>query len=339
LRIKQSHRRIIARLAAIVIAGVVVVAAYTAPAALLPGPIIFKAGVADPVDTVLALYLARSARLYDAQGLWVDILDMNGGSRGAEELQAGQIDVMHVGLSSVVHVNHSGGDLRIVGALGKVLPFTLFAAPSVKSAADLKGAALGVSAFGSESDSVVTLALQRFGLSRNDVTIKEVGGAAARLAALRAGAIKATPLDQPVAALARQDGMTVLLDFVPEQMPWLFAGIAVRHDDIAARRELLARFLRASIEGSYMALADDKKAKEVLAKELKITSAKILDATYDDFKAQTPQNLEPSVAGVQNVLKLFPDVSQNAGDYVDLSLLDAFKDQGFFAAMETKYKR
>jgi NitT/TauT family transport system substrate-binding protein len=189
LRIKQSHRRIIARLAAIVIAGVVVVAAYTAPAALLPGPIIFKAGVADPVDTVLALYLARSARLYDAQGLWVDILDMNGGSRGAEELQAGQIDVMHVGLSSVVHVNHSGGDLRIVGALGKVLPFTLFAAPSVKSAADLKGAALGVSAFGSESDSVVTLALQRFGLSRNDVTIKEVGGAAARLAALREGAI------------------------------------------------------------------------------------------------------------------------------------------------------
>ena len=80
-------------------------------------------------------------------------------------------------------------------------------------------------------------------------------------------------------------------------------------------------------------------AKDVLAKELKITSAKILDATYDDFKAQTPQNLEPSVAGAQNVLKLFPDVSQNAGDYVDSSLLDTFKDQGFFAAMETKYKR
>ncbi len=49
--------------------------------------------------------------------------------------------------------------------------------------------------------------------------------------------------------------MNVLVDFVPEQMPWLFAGIAVRHDDIAARRELLARFLRASIEGSYMALS------------------------------------------------------------------------------------
>jgi ABC-type nitrate/sulfonate/bicarbonate transport system substrate-binding protein len=77
-------------------------AAYTAPAALLPGPIIFKAGIADPGDTLLALYMARSARLYDAQGLWVDIIDMNGGSRGAEELQAGQIDVMHVGLSSVV---------------------------------------------------------------------------------------------------------------------------------------------------------------------------------------------------------------------------------------------
>jgi NitT/TauT family transport system substrate-binding protein len=314
-------------------------AAYTAPAALLPGPIIFKAGIADPGDTLLALYMARSARLYDAQGLWVDIIDMNGGSRGAEELQAGQIDVMHVGLSSVVHVNHSGGDLRIIGALGNVLPFTFFAAPGVKSAADLKGAAIGVSAFGSESDSAVTLALQRLGLGRDDVTVKEIGGAAARLAALKAGVIRATPLDQPAAALARQDGMTVLVDFVPEHMRWLFAGIAVRHDDIAARRELLARFLRATIDGSYMAIADDKTAKAVLAKELKITNAKILDATYEDFKAQAPQNLEPSIAGAQKVLKLFADVSQNVGDYVDLSLLDAFKDQGFFAAMETKYKR
>ncbi len=39
------------------------------------------------------------------------------------------------------------------------------------------------------------------------------------------------------------------------------------------------------------------------------------------------------------MLKLFADASQNVGDYVDPSLLDAFKDQGFFTAMETKYKR
>ena len=320
---------------AVVIA--VFAAACGAAAALLPGPLIFKAGIAAPSDSVLAWYMARDAGLYNAQGLWVDILDMNGGSRGAEELQAGQIDIMNVGLSSVVHVNSSGGDLRVVGALANVMPFTFFAAPSIKSAAELKGAIVGVSAFGSESDTAVTLVLQRLGLTRDDVIIKEYGGATRRLAALKSGEIKATVLDEPTASLARQGGLNVLLDLAPEQMPWLFAAIVVRHADIAARRDLLTRFLRATIEGNYIAIADDKRAKQILAKELKITNGKILNGTYDDFKAQSPQNLEPSVQSVQNVLKLFPGVSQNTGDYVDTSLIDALKDGGFFTAMAAKY--
>jgi len=43
------------------------------------------------------------------------------------------------------------------------------------------------------------------------------------------------------------------------------------------------------------------------------------------------------VEGAQNILKLFPGGSQKVGDYVDTSLLDALKAEGFFAAMEAKY--
>ena len=127
-------------------------------------PIDFKAGIADPVNTVLAWYMARDAGFYAAQGLNVQIINMNGGSKGAEELQAGRIDVMHVGLSSVIRINRSGGDIRLVGSLSNVIRFTFFSAPGVKTADDLKGGVVGVSTFGSESDSTVTLALQRLGL-------------------------------------------------------------------------------------------------------------------------------------------------------------------------------
>ncbi len=99
------------------------------------------------------------------------------------------------------------------------------------------------------------------------------------------------------------------------------------------RRDLLTRYLKASIEGNYIALSDEKRAKQVLAKDLKITSTRSLDIAYRDFVAQSPPNLEPSLPGVQNILKVFPNASQNVGDYVDTSLLDALKDQGFFAAM------
>jgi ABC-type nitrate/sulfonate/bicarbonate transport system substrate-binding protein len=308
-----------------------VTAQQTAP------PVEFKAGIADPVNTVLAWYIARAAGLYAAQGLNVDIINMNGGSKGAEELQAGRIDVMHVGLSSVIRVNQSGGDLRLIGSLSNVIRFTFFAAPGVRTAADLKGGVIGVSTFGSESDSTVTLALQKLGLARDDVVIKEYGGGARRLAAVKSGEIKATPLNEPIASRAREEGVKVLVDLVPDQIPWLFSGIVVRHSDIEARRDLLTRFLKATAEGNDMALSDEKRAKEVLEKELKISSPKILDITYNDFRQQSPPSLEPSLPGAQNILKQFSNVSQKASDYIDTSLLDTLKNDGFFTALAQKY--
>ena len=300
-------------------------------------PILLKAGISDPVNTVLAWYMARSAGLYAAQGLNVDILNMSGGSKGAAELQAGRIDVMHVGLSSVIRVNQSGCDLRVIGSLSNTIRFTFFSAPGIKTAADLKGGVVGVSTFGSESDSTVTLALQKLGLTRDDVIVKEFGGGSRRLAAVKSGEIKATALNEPTASQARAERVNVLVDLVPDQIPWLFSGIVVRHDDIGVRRDLLMRFLKASIEGNYVALTNEKRAKQVLGKELKISSAKILGITYDDFKQQSPQNLEPSAVAASNVLKQFPKVSQKIGDYLDMSLLDTLKKDGFFAAMQQKY--
>ena len=236
--------------------------------------------------------MARDAGFYAAQGLKVDIINMNGGSRGAAELQAGRLDVMHVGLSSVIRVNRSGGDIRTIGSLSNVIRFTFFAAPGVKTAADLKGGVIGVSTFGSESDFTVTLALARLGLTRSDVTLKEYGGGMRRLEAVKSGEIKATPINEPIASLARGQGVGVLVDLVPEQIPWVFSSIVVRRADIAGRPDVLTRFLKGTIEGNYLALTDEKRAKEVLAKELKITDPKILDITYNDFKAQSPSNLE-----------------------------------------------
>ena len=168
-----SHRDRWARWISAVAGGLALAASQTvaAPAA---EPIAFRAGIADPVNTVLAWWTAQAAGFYAEQGLKVEIANMNGGSRGAEELEAGRLDVMHVGLSSVVKLNRAGGDLRLIGSLSNVIRFTFFSAPGVKTAADLKGGVVGVSTFGSESDSTVTLALQRLGLKRDDVVAQGI---------------------------------------------------------------------------------------------------------------------------------------------------------------------
>jgi ABC-type nitrate/sulfonate/bicarbonate transport system substrate-binding protein len=302
-------------------------------------PIEHKVGISDPVNTVLAWYMARDAGCYAAQGLKVDIVNMHGGSRGAAELQAGRLDVMHVGLSSVIRINRAGGDIRTIGSLSNVIRFTFFGAPGVKTAADLKGGIVGVSSLGSESDSTVTLAVQRLGLARDDVTVKEYGGGMRRLEALKSGEIKATAINEPIASLARSQGVNVLVDLVPEQIPWVFSSIVVRRGDIAGRRDVLMRFLKGTIEGNYLALTDETRAKDVLAKELKIADPKILDIAYSDFKAQSPINIEISRQGAENILAQFPGGSQKPEDYLDSSLIDALRTEGYFAAMAQKYKR
>jgi ABC-type nitrate/sulfonate/bicarbonate transport system substrate-binding protein len=297
-----------------------------------------KVGISEAVNTVLAFWMAEEGGFFREQGLKVQILNMNGGSRGAQELRAGRIDIMHVGLSSVVRIDRSspGGDLRLVASLSNVIRFTLFTAPPVRTATDLRGGIIGISTFGSETDTTVTLALARLGLSRNDVTLKEYGGGPARLAALKAGEIRATAVNEPARSLAREQGFNALVDLVPEHVPWLFSGIVVKRAMLTERRDVLTRFLKAVIEGNALALADEHRAKAVLAREAKITEAKIVNIAYDDFKQQSPRDIAPTAAAAANTLAQFPPGGGPA-DYIDTSVLDELRAVGFTAGVQRKH--
>src|SRR5262245_58762842 len=124
MRFADTRGRV--RLACIGVAALTLAGGHSARAA---DPVSFKAGISDPVNTVLAMYMANAAGLYEAQGLKVDIVPMGGGSRGAQELQAGRIDAMHVGLSSVIRVNREGGDVRTIASLSNAIRFVFYGAP------------------------------------------------------------------------------------------------------------------------------------------------------------------------------------------------------------------
>jgi ABC-type nitrate/sulfonate/bicarbonate transport system substrate-binding protein len=186
----------------------------------------------------------------------------------------------------------------------------------------------------------VTLALERFGMTRADVTVREYGGGAKRLAAVRAGEIKATAINEPTTSQAREQGVNILIDLAAEKIPWLFSGVVVRRGDLTARRDLALRFMRAVIEGNYLALTDAARAKAVLTRELNIKNPKIIDISYADFRAQSPPDMDISSPGVENVLKISAGTgSRRPDDYVDGSVIEELRKSGFFTAMQKKYGR
>ena len=87
---KRSLARITRRLVP-VLGSVVLITQFLPSPSAARERVMFRAGISDPVNTVLAWYMARAAGFFAAQGLEVDIVNMQGGSRGAAELQAGLV--------------------------------------------------------------------------------------------------------------------------------------------------------------------------------------------------------------------------------------------------------
>ena len=70
----------------------------------------------------------------------------------------------------------------------------------------------------------------------------------------------------------------------------------------------------------------------------RISDPKIIETSYNDFKQQSPVNLEPSRPGAQNIIDQFPALkSRNIDDYLDIAVLDGLRKEGFFVEMERKY--
>jgi NitT/TauT family transport system substrate-binding protein len=301
-----------------------------APTTSHADPTTFRIGQSAPANTFLAIWMADDAGFYEANGLKLEIVPMAGGRDMAEAFASGRIDAMHIGLSSVVRANAAGADLRAFGSLSNVLRFALFARPGVKTADDLKGGTIAISSLGSESDATLPLMLGKLGLSRADVQTKELG--VQRLSAVLAGTVTATAVNEPDRSRAYAAGLPALVDLATQRIPWLFTGLVAKRTYIDDNRDSMIRFLKATIQGNRLAISDAQRAKAVLERRFGATDPKIIDISYADFKEQTPPNAEIDIDAARAVIEQIakPGASHELKDYVDTSLLDTLKAEGYF---------
>ena len=295
----------------------------------------FKVGLASPANTFFAIWMAKAAGLYVAFGLDVEIVPVVGGSQSGPDLDSDRIQLMHIGMSSVVRANSMGHDLVTIGSLSNIIRNSMFAAPGINSPSDLKGGIVGISSVGSETDPTTTLALRKMGLSRDDVTIEEIG--VERLSAVCAGKVSASLMGEPYRSKAFALGMKPLIDLYADRTPWLYSGLVVSRKFLTEHRDLVVAFIKATVEGNYLALANPEQAKKVMARELKLSDAKILDDTYENFKRETPINAELTVAGAQNIIEVLQPANKDVNAYLDDSVHEGLKKEGFFAKTKAKY--
>jgi len=299
---------------------------------------IFKVGEASPANTFFAIWMAEAAGLYEQNGLDFEIIKMVGGSETGPALSSGKIQLMHIGMSSVVRANSAGFNVTTIGSLSNVIRSTLFAAPGIIGSEEIKGNKVGISSTGSESELSTVIALEKLGLSRNDIEFQEIG--VERLSHLKNGTVKATMLGEPLRSIALADGLKPVCDLLADRVPWLYSGLVVDKTYLKENRDTVLSFMRATIEGNYLAVKEHDRAKDIMAKALNITNAKNLDITYNNFKTYTPLYAEPTIEGGKNIIATVEarNKSKNIDDYIDQTIQTELRQEGFFEAMKKKYK-
>ncbi len=158
----------------------------------------------------LPLTIAEQKGFFKAEGLDVTIVDFAGGARALQAVVGGSADVVSGAFEHTVNMQSKGQRMRAFVLQGRapqiVLGVNPKTMPNYKSAADLKGKKVGVTAPGSSTNVMVNFFLAKAGLKPTDVSIIGVGAAQGAVAAMRSGQIDAISNLDPVITLLQRSG-------------------------------------------------------------------------------------------------------------------------------------
>ena len=170
----------------------------------------------------LPLSLAERLGYFTDEGLKVEILDFAGGAKSLQALMGGSADVVSGGFDHVLVMRARGQKLKAfvlqIATPAISLGVAKKHAASFRSAKDLKGMKIGVTAPGSSTHAFVNHLLASVSLSSEDVSIIGVGSGPGAAAAMQAGHLDAIANIEPTITLLENAGtIQVMVETVTAQ--------------------------------------------------------------------------------------------------------------------------
>jgi len=170
----------------------------------------------------LPLTICEQLGYFREQGLDVTINDFRGGAQSLQALVGGSVDVVTGAYEHTIRMQAKGQDIRAVIELGRLPGIAVGLrkdrAQSYKSAADLKGTKIGVTAPGSSTHFFVMYLMSKTGLKPTDASYIGVGAAASAVAAMKNGEIDAlSNVDPMITRLERDGDIRIIADSRTEE--------------------------------------------------------------------------------------------------------------------------
>jgi NitT/TauT family transport system substrate-binding protein len=148
---------------------------------------LLSAYISDSPSSSVPAWIAKDAGLFKKYGLDVDLLFIDGSTRGIQSLLAGDLSFTEAVGTSAINGRIAGGDIAIVNGVVNTLPYYIVGKSNIKSREDLKGRTAAVHIPGTAADFALRLALKQVGIPYNQIKAITVGGGPARSASVIAG--------------------------------------------------------------------------------------------------------------------------------------------------------
>ena len=268
----------------------------TAGAAALVAPRAFAAigkvekpkltlGLAVPAASFLPVYVAAE-RTWKDMGLDVEIVSFRGDAEVSQAMAGGSLDLSLQSLDGLINLINSDQPVKGFYAGFHHADFAWVAQASVKSWSDLKGGTIGVSTFGSLTDTLTRYVLRKHGLQpEKDVQVMQAGPSATSIQALRSGRLLSAIQSAPTKWVAEDLGLTVLGTQPQEIAPqWPKHSFVARTKFLDDYPNTVKTFLRAHVAAIRLARADRALAIKVLVDQVKYQPNYAARA-YDEYMA------------------------------------------------------
>jgi ABC-type nitrate/sulfonate/bicarbonate transport system substrate-binding protein len=229
---------------------------------------------------VLPLWIPKEERIYDRQGLEVELIWIQGNPAVAA-LVSGQIDLLYGIPHNAISAVAGGADLVFIGSIYNRMQYRIVAQSGIERVEQLKGKLLGIARIHDVSHFYVRLALERFGMHPDqDVKVIATGGQNDQVLALRSGRVAATIVNPANALLLEKLGFRTVLDLETLGFPVIGNVLAIRRSGLQQRRAVVSRFLSAVLGGIKRIHGDPEASKNVLAKYLRLTDRDVIEENY-----------------------------------------------------------
>jgi NitT/TauT family transport system substrate-binding protein len=316
-----------------------VVVLLNSPSAIAAAKTSLRVAYSSISGSAIVTWLALDKGLFGKYDLDVELIYV-AGSQAMQSLLSGTTPIGIQGIEPVFRVNAQGGDTVMILGLVTKPPFSIIVRPEIKDYRELRGKPMGITRYGSSTDLLLRLTLDKWSLKpETDVPILQMGGVPPILAGLQSKKIFGGPLSLPTLARAKQEGYRELADVADLVPEYQVAGVVTRRAFIKQHGDAVRGFIKAIAEAMAIFRNDPGSVKKVMKERLKIDDPLVIEETQKNYPRYMPKVPYPSRAGIA-VIKAFLDKNEpvirplSVDDQIDTQFVRELEQSGFFSALE-----